>query len=1763
MKETITLLALLTIATLFVEKAVYAQNVQHASVPRSMIQTAQRGLPSAVFEWEADAIAPASNGKYVFTARSPIPFTGLAVGWRALDSSANPKDFQLEIRTRETTKTWNLLQTHGETTPNETPSGLFWSHLYITPDGGVHTDYEVQIQAPRNTSLRYMIISVADASAGLKVSGTVAAQPPTKSGDVIASFAQPTIIPRSDWWGNLPAGEINAPRWAPVAITISHAVLHHTVDYNNPANPAQIVRQIWDYHANSQGWGDIGYNFLVDHFGNIYQGRYNPWLSTTDTRAAHAGGGGGGANAVSVGVALIGQFHPPLSNPPAAMPDSRAMRSTENLIAWRFEQRSLDPLGTANIITYWGNQNLDRITGHRKIGTSGGATDCPGDNLYNQLPEIRANVKNLLIPTVTVTFQTSPPGLQILVDGVTYLTPVTFNWQAGSIHVVTAPSPQDGQPGVRYVFESWSNGQSQTFTITVPSINTLYTAFYSTEYFLTMNAGSGGTVTPVSGWRKQGAGVSISATPNSGFVFNGWTGSGANSYTGSNNLASITMNGPITQTASFAQNPQSIQVKVETKPFGRSFSVDGVTYSTPQSFTWVSGSTHTIATTSPQDGGTKTRYVWSSWSDDGAISHTIAPTSDMAYTANFTTQYLLTTTIQTNPSGAVGGAVNFNPTGVSGGCVGTPESPVSCFWYNSGQNVQLTAITNNGYAFTDWIGIGTTSYTGTSNPAFVTMTEPADETANFIQASEKFTDVSAPLIAVSSSAFAWGDYDNDGDLDLLLAGQDESWNAVTKIYRNDGNSFYDIQAALPGVYNGAAVWGDFDNDGDLDILLTGYTGSIRIAKIFKNNAGSFAEHPALLVGVTSRAADWGDYDNDGDLDILLAGSNGSKAVSKVYRNDGGTFTDIAAALPQVQNGAALWGDYDVDGDLDILLTGAPDAGSPISKIYRNDEGNFVGLQASLVGVSNSSAAWGDYDHDGRLDVLLAGDTGAGRAAKIYRNAGGSFEEAPTLLPGVQGSSVAWGDCDNDGDFDILMTGLTSAPSRISKIYRNDGGNFVEVATPLIGVNWGSAVWGDYDNDGDLDIALAGANSDNSAVAKIYRNNSPNQNTVPSTPTNLSSLVTGGTAALSWSKATDAQTEQNALTYNLRLGTTSGGIEKMSPMANLVNGYRKTPKLGNTNHRSSWTIKNLPPGTYYWSVQTIDNMFAGSAFTAVQQFTIAPKEAWPARYNGSSDDQAKAVAVDAAGNVYVTGFSVGSDGYQDYLTIKYNSSGKRQWLARYNGPGKHNDAAQALAVDVAGNVYVTGYCYNKSGTSTFYATLKYNSTGVLQWARTYNDSLGNGDDKAVAIAVDGAGNVFVTGVGADFDGRSDFVTIKYDNLGAQQWRRRFEGPKDNGAVATALALDNSGNVYVTGCVFNLNGVADIATVKYANNGIERWFRTYNGLGNAGDEATALAICPAGNVYVAGVSTGANGHRGYVTIKYNGGGTRLWDMRYDGPSSLADALRAITVDNGSNVYVTGSSPAQNGFADYATLKYDSNGIQQWLARYNGPANQEDVATSLAVDANGNVFVTGYSARQNGGVQHDYATIKYNSGGIKQWLSRYNGPGGANDLASALKLDAHGNVFVTGYSFGAGGSNDYATVKYTTSGGSVASEELEDFESIELEEVAEENLAKTEQKNSSPSSYRLQQNFPNPFNPSTKISFVLPHAGEVSLRIYNETGQLVRTLAKRSMSAGVHELDWNGRNQAGEQVVAGVYLYQILVTNDHGEVVFNETKRMTLLK
>lgn len=375
-----------------------------------------------------------------------------------------------------------------------------------------------------------------------------------------------------------------------------------------------------------------------------------------------------------------------------------------------------------------------------------------------------------------------------------------------------------------------------------------------------------------------------------------------------------------------------------------------------------------------------------------------------------------------------------------------------------------------------------------------------------------------------------------------------------------------------------------------------------------------------------------------------------------------------------------------------------------------------------------------------------------------------------------------------------------------------------------------------------------------------------------------------------------------------------------------------------------------------------------------------------------------------------------------------------WVRTYNGTGNSDDEAWDIAVDDSGNVYVTGYSTGPDA-NVDYATIKYNANGNIIWVKRYN-GVGDSIDVAYSIAVDQTQNAYVTGMSSGIGTDLDFLTIKYAPNGDTLWTRRYNGPGNDEDVAKSIVVHSSGDIYVAGYSIGIGTSYDYTTIKYNSSGDQIWVSRYNGPDSSEDIAASIAIDAVGNSYVTGYGRDVGTNYNYTTIKYNSLGAEQWVKIYDG-GDLWDYAYAIAVDSAANVYITGESDGDlTSFIDpdYVTIKYNTSGATQWVRRYNaGTGNLRDIAYAITVDRMCNVYVTGQSS--NSFNDDDYATIKYNSSGNVQWVRRYNGSGNGEDEAYSIAVDDSTNIYVTGYSSNGPGINyDYATVKYNTNGDTI---------------------------------------------------------------------------------------------------------------------------------
>ncbi|MGD8780333.1 MAG: VCBS repeat-containing protein, partial [Ignavibacteria bacterium] len=357
------------------------------------------------------------------------------------------------------------------------------------------------------------------------------------------------------------------------------------------------------------------------------------------------------------------------------------------------------------------------------------------------------------------------------------------------------------------------------------------------------------------------------------------------------------------------------------------------------------------------------------------------------------------------------------------------------------------------------------------------------------------------LLGLNKGAVDWADYDNDGDMDLAVIGDDKDNIQHFRIYRNDSGNFeelnlfpgYDVLNGYSGAYYTRKLeWVDYDADGDLDLFSTFLKKASYEFKLFENINGNLTKVNAGLPDVLNGRFDFADYDDDNDLDLLLMGE--FPDVTDVYRNDNGTFYAINAGLEFFKQGDCKWGDFNDDGLIDIVLSGQNSSGQNKLKIYINDGTSFSEEYVHDMGWYKSDLDLEDYDNDGDLDLVVIGDPpGQTRLSEILRN---NFKESGTLelignsIEYSEYGDVKFGDFNNDGYEDLILTGTSSGGNPITNILFNDNaGTFSSIGDLQLNIanlEKSSVDWADFDNDGDLDFALSGRNTTN-YFTKIYQN----------------------------------------------------------------------------------------------------------------------------------------------------------------------------------------------------------------------------------------------------------------------------------------------------------------------------------------------------------------------------------------------------------------------------------------------------------------------------------------------------------------------------------------------------------------------------------------------------------------------------------------------------------------------------------------------------
>lgn len=494
-------------------------------------------------------------------------------------------------------------------------------------------------------------------------------------------------------------------------------------------------------------------------------------------------------------------------------------------------------------------------------------------------------------------------------------------------------------------------------------------------------------------------------------------------------------------------------------------------------------------------------------------------------------------------------------------------------------------------------------------------------------------------------ATAPADYDNDGDLDIAVIGYYVVYNVSVVerllLMRNDGPvndswvfTYFMVDAGE--IYAGSSdmVWGDLDGDGDLDLVV----GSEGETILFRNDNGTLIKMDVALPGYYEdnsqayydlNSITLADYDNDGDLDLLIPSVFNFDLYeyeTAFMRNDSidafgnFIFTRVDIGIPATEHAQSIWADADNDQDLDLLLVNIDPFmdNSFIRLYYNNGDGTFTAEEIlGSLAIAHGEAQWGDYDNDGDLDILVAGNLREADGnytpvnLRIYRN-NGTWYDTVNIIPCTTCDwfdvyAASWADYDSDGDMDILLAGSYNSGSQIegrARILINDNGTFIQQSEDLpaphaSGSRGGSFTWLDMDNDGDLDYFIAGeyfvpgGNGLIEAQMHLYRNDSPLVNQPPVVPQGLTATPRPNNGTLiSWQPSADDHTPMASITYDLELFRDNLPVSLPS----------RLPKPGNLSATNEWLLENLPIGHYKYTIRAVDASFTGSEL-ATGQFSI--------------------------------------------------------------------------------------------------------------------------------------------------------------------------------------------------------------------------------------------------------------------------------------------------------------------------------------------------------------------------------------------------------------------------------------------------------------------------------------------------------------------------------------------------------------------------------
>ena len=341
--------------------------------------------------------------------------------------------------------------------------------------------------------------------------------------------------------------------------------------------------------------------------------------------------------------------------------------------------------------------------------------------------------------------------------------------------------------------------------------------------------------------------------------------------------------------------------------------------------------------------------------------------------------------------------------------------------------------------------------------------------------------------------------------------------------------------------------------------------------------------------------------------------------------------------------------------------------------------------------------------------------------------------------------------------------------------------------------------------------------------------------------------------------------------------------------------------------------------------------------------------WIATFGTGTSDFGQDIAIDSSGNVYVTGYTGSSGaGSNDFFIAKYSASGTIQWQRTLGASS--NDMGAAIAVDSSGNVYVAGTTFSPDTI----LIAKYNNSGTIQWQKTLG---GVGDHRTYDIAVDSSGNAYVTGKYYNGGSDSGILLAKYDSSGNLQWQKRTSGGTED--IGHSIKLDSSGNIYIVGQTRTNATYHDILVIKLDSSGSVIWDRAITSASNNSDVGQGVAIDSSGNVYVTG-KVNDGGIKLFVA-KFNSSGTIQWQRTLSGNGEYG---YGVGVDGSGNVYVVGTTYITGKSYDILIAQWNSSGTIQYQRTLGGGGNTYEGAEAIELDSSGNMYIVGWQQSSGDG-------------------------------------------------------------------------------------------------------------------------------------------------------------------------------------------------------